>query len=57
MTWEAARPLTVLVRVATRSADERLEPAVIDRAWQGIQQVRPAGVFTVLAVDEDIVRR
>jgi hypothetical protein len=47
----------VLVRIGKHSSDEHLEPAVVDRAWQGIQQVRPAGVVTVLAVDEDIVRR
>jgi hypothetical protein len=57
MTWEASRPLAVLVRIARRSPDEQLDPAVVDRAWEGIQQVRPAGVVMALAVDEDIVRR
>jgi hypothetical protein len=33
-----------------------MDPAVLDRVWQGIQQVRPAGVQAVLAVEEEIVR-
>jgi hypothetical protein len=55
--WEARRPLTVLARVGTRIPGESIEPALIDQVWQGIQQIRPAGVQVVLAVGEDIVRR
>jgi len=54
--WRARRPLTVLARLRRRTADEHLEPAVLDRVFQGLEQVRPAGVNTALAVDEEIVR-
>ncbi len=54
--WEAKRPLAVLARLGTRTEDERIDPAILDRVWTGIQQVRPAGVRTLLAVGEQIVR-
>jgi hypothetical protein len=54
--WEPRKPVSVLVRLKKRSPAERIDPAVIDRVWQGMQQVRPAGVRTLLAVEEDIVR-
>ncbi len=54
--WDAKRALTVLARLGTRTENERIDPAILDRVWQGIQQVRPAGVRTLLAVDEHIVR-
>jgi hypothetical protein len=54
--WESRKPVSVLVRLKKRSPAERIDPAVIDRVWQGLQQVRPAGVRTLLAVEEDIVR-
>jgi hypothetical protein len=46
----------VLVRLQTTVSGEVVDPAVLDRVWQGIQQVRPAGVPALLAVDEEIVR-
>ena len=54
--WSARQRASVLVRLKLRSPDEHLDPAIIDRVWQGIQQVRPAGVRTLLAVEEEIVR-
>lgn len=48
--------LAVLARLKRRTPDEALDPAILARVWQGIQQVRPAGVRVVLAVDEEIVR-
>ena len=54
--WEARRPLTVLARLKKRTPNENIDPAVIDRVWQGMQQVRPAGVRTMLAIEETIVR-
>jgi hypothetical protein len=54
--WEPKRPLAVLVRLKKAAPDENLDPAIIDRVWQGIQQVRPAGVRVRLAVEEEIVR-
>jgi hypothetical protein len=56
MAWQPRRPLTVLARLGTLSAGERIDPAVLDRVWQGIEQVRPAGVRAMLAVDGEIVR-
>ena len=41
--WNARRPLTVAARLQRRSIGENIDPAILDRVWQGIQQVRPAG--------------
>ena len=54
--WENNKPLRVLVRLLKRSKDDAIDPAIIDRVWQGINKVRPAGVNIRLAVDETIVR-
>ncbi|MDX1696042.1 MAG: hypothetical protein R3208_19915, partial [Ketobacteraceae bacterium] len=54
--WENNKPLRVLVRLLKRSSDDVIDPAIIDRVWQGISKVRPAGVNIRLAVDETIVR-
>jgi hypothetical protein len=54
--WRARRPLSVLARLRRRAPDEHVEPAVLDRVFQGLDQVRPAGVNAALAVDEEIVR-
>jgi hypothetical protein len=54
--WEARQPLTVLVRLKQRTAGERIDPIILDRVWQGIQQVRPAGVRAMLATEEELVR-
>jgi hypothetical protein len=54
--WKARRPLTVAARLQSKFTGESIDPAVLDRVWQGIQQVRPAGVRAVLAVEEEIVR-
>jgi hypothetical protein len=56
MLWSLRRAATLLVRLVRRTGDAHYEPAVIDRVWDGIQRVRPAGVRTVLAVDETVVR-
>ncbi|HEX7243033.1 MAG TPA: hypothetical protein VF263_22280, partial [Longimicrobiaceae bacterium] len=56
VSWETRRPLTVLARLRERSPGESLDPVVLDRVWQGIQQVRPAGVRVLLALGETIVR-
>ena len=55
--WEPRHPLSILVRLGTTSAGERIDPAILDRVWQGVQQVRPAGVRALLAVGEETVRR
>ena len=54
--WENNKPLRVLVRLFKRNKDDVIDPAIIDRVWQGIHKVKPAGVNIRLAVDEKIVR-
>ncbi len=54
--WENNKPLRVLVRLFKRNKDDVIDPAIIDRVWQGINKVKPAGVNIRLAVDEKIVR-
>jgi hypothetical protein len=54
--WRARKPLSVVARLTRRAPDEHLEPTVLDRVYQGLEQVRPAGVNTALAVEEEIVR-
>jgi hypothetical protein len=45
-----------MVRLQKRMPDEAIHPAIVDRVWQGIQLVRPAGVRVLLAIEDDIVR-
>ncbi len=54
--WEPRAALSVLVRLKKIAPDETVDPAVVDRVWQGIQQVRPAGVRVRLAIEENIVK-
>jgi hypothetical protein len=54
--WEARRPLTLLARLKARTPGEQIDPTVLDRVWHGLQQVRPAGVRAMLAVENQIVR-
>jgi hypothetical protein len=54
--WQEYRPFTVMVRLQKRMPDEAIHPAIVDRVWQGIQLVRPAGVRVLLAIEDDIVR-
>jgi hypothetical protein len=42
------------VRLKKIKPDESLDPSVLDRVWQGIEQVRPAGVRVHLALEEEI---
>lgn len=56
MTWHPKHPLTVLARLRRNTPDEIINPVILDRVWEGMQQVRPAGVRTQLAVDEEVVR-
>ena len=53
--FQVVRHQSVLVRLKTGTAATSIEPAVLDRVWQAIQQVRPAGVCAALAVEERIV--
>jgi hypothetical protein len=54
--FEPRHPCAVLVRLYRLPGDPAFDPAVLDRIWEGIQLVRPAGVRALLAVDETIVR-
>ncbi len=54
--WPGKMPLSVLVRLKKIAPNESVDPSIVDRVWQGIQQVRPAGVRVRLAVEEDIVK-
>ena len=57
--WFAWRPrelLSVTVRLATLSPEERLDPVILDRVWSELNHVRPAGVRLALAAGEKIVR-
>jgi hypothetical protein len=56
MTWATAPTFSVLVRLQPASTNEMIDPAILDRVWQGMNQVRPAGVRLALAVGENIVR-
>ena len=50
--WQARDPLTMQVRI---KADNK-EPSVLDRVWQGIRQVRPAGSKVELVLNSSIAR-
>lgn len=54
--WEPRKQRSVLARLKKRADTEHIDPAIIDRVWQGMQQVRPAGVSIALAVEEQTVR-
>ena len=54
--WWPRRRLGILARLTTRPPLGDVDPAVLDRVFRGVQQVRPGGVRAALAVDEAIVR-
>lgn len=54
--WRPQAPLAVTVRLARIAPDEHIDPQILDRVWNELQRVRPAGVAVYLAVDEKIVR-
>jgi hypothetical protein len=54
--WQAARPLTVLVRLKTLTAGENIDPSVTERVFSSLQQVRPAGVRVAMTIEEDPVK-
>ena len=55
-TWPEKKPFSLLVRLTKRSTDEVIHPAVLDRVWQGVEKVKPAGAHISLAVEHTIVR-
>ncbi|WP_018274819.1 hypothetical protein WKI13_04125 [Teredinibacter turnerae] len=54
--WPEQQPFSLLVRLTAVEKDEVIHPAVLDRVWQGMQKVKPAGARLMLAVENDIVR-
>ena len=56
-TWNPKHPLSVEVRLGSRGPNDSIDPAALDRVFDGMKQVRPAGVRAVLAVGETTVRK
>ena len=53
--WDDAQPLMVVVRLVPRG-QQATDPAILDRVWENINLVKPAGVRVLLAVGQQIVR-
>jgi hypothetical protein len=56
MRWSPREQLSVLVRLRRTSADEVIDPLILDRVFDEVSRVRPAAVRLGLAVDEELVR-
>ena len=56
-TWNPKHPLSIEVRLGSRGPNDSIDPAALDRVFDGMKQVRPAGVRAVLAVGEKPVRK
>ncbi len=54
--WRPRRLCAVLIRLKNRTPGEQIDPVVLDRVYQACEQVRPAGVRALLAVEENTVR-
>ena len=54
--WPEKNVFSLIVRLSKRSNDEAIHPAILDRVWQGMQKVKPAGARLMLAVENEIVR-
>jgi len=54
--WRPRAPLAVTVRLARAAPGEQIDPLILDRVYNELQRVRPAGVRVYLAVDEMIER-
>jgi hypothetical protein len=54
--WPEHKPFSLLVRLAKRNKAEVIHPAVLDRVWQGVEKVKPAGAHVSLAIEHEIVR-
>ena len=57
LAWDPRHPLSVEVRLGSRGPNDSIDPAALDRVFDGMKQVRPAGVRAVLAVGEKPVRK
>ena len=57
LAWDPRHPLSVEVRLGSRGPNDSIDPAALDRVFDGMKLVRPAGVRAVLAVGEKPVRK
>lgn len=55
-TWQEKKTFSLMVRLSKRSTDEVIHPAILDRVWQGMNNVKPAGAKLMLAVENETVR-
>jgi hypothetical protein len=55
--WEPRHPLSVLVRLGLRGPGDSIDPAALDRVFDGMREVRSAGVRASIAVGEKRVRK
>jgi hypothetical protein len=56
MAWYENAPASILVRILTPDTSTVIDPAIIDRLWEGTQMVRPAGVKVAIALNTTIVK-
>jgi len=56
MVYDNALTLGVNVRLFRRGPEDAIDPAILDRVYQGIERVRPAGVPVTLSVENKLVR-
>ena len=56
MRWSPRELLAVLVRLRRISADEVVDPLILDRVFDEVNRARPAAVRVGLAVDDQLVR-
>lgn len=56
MTWNENAPASILIRILTPDKSTVIDPAIIDRLWEGTQMVRPAGVKVAIALNTTIVK-
>ena len=52
--WQGTHAFTIVVNI--NAGADWVDPAIVDRVWRGIQQVRPAGVRVTLTVNNEIQR-
>ena len=54
--WSAGQARVVIAHLGRRFKQEPIDPGLIDQVWRSMQLVRPAGVRTLLAIEDVIVR-
>ncbi len=56
MVYSNPLAMAVLVRLFKRTPEDAIDPAIVDRVYRGINQVRPAGVPVTLAVEGKLIK-